>query len=299
MSRTDGRLKNLRKSTATGVAAAAVLSLLAGCGSSDGGRTSALPDELPSSVSPTVTSETPSPGSEDGTNSPSPTASPTQADGATGTVSVKDADGYTLNVKYSYSLLSVDKVIASEKPGLNSAVMREHSTISVINTTPGRDLTFERVTGITPPLSDPHLYLVGLWKLTSPVCSVAVEGQMIDSSGPVKYCGVTIAFGRLPDTVSAGQTVDLQVYSGLENGVGLAGVAHVPDADYPAVSEALQHPDNFEIVYSAQDNARFASSCAPGDDSDAGGANVYNGVPLWARTGRCNQYSGISQPAEE
>lgn len=275
------------------VAAILVVGIMAGCG------TKATTDNPLASGGVGDGSSAPTQSHlSDPTQTAEPT--PTAAQGTSGKASVKDADGYTFDVQYGYSLLAVDKGLASEKPGLNSAVMSERSTISIVNTTASRDLKFQSVSGVVAPLSDPHLYLVALWKLTSPVCVAAVKMVFVESSTPVAYCGVVITFGRVPNTVSAGETVDLKVYSGVDNGMGLAGVAHIPDADYVAVSEALKHPDNFEIVYSSDDNTRFAASCKRSSQADAEASAVYNNglMPLWAATGMCDQFYSVPQPAE-
>lgn len=284
-----------RFATTSGVLA---LCLLLGACSSPASSTSptTFQSAIPGPETPAVTPSSSS-------TVPEPAPSQIDTGGFSGVAHIKDKDGYTFDVNYSYAPKSFNVVTADEKPGMNSLVIKLSSTFSLQNTTAGRKVTFQSVSGIVEPLSDPHFYLIALWKGTSPVCSSALQ-----TPSPDARCGILLSFGRVVEDLPVGGSSSLTVYAGLENGGGDAGIAHVPDANLAAVKNALSAPDDFVLAYSAGDTPRFVGTC-PNPDLDkamsdsfspGGAASIFNNgfMPLYSKSGTCQAFSLVSPPTE-
>lgn len=272
------------------------MGLVAGCGSpSTEQRTSSQPSE-PVIETTAAQSSTPEP-------------TPTQESAGpsiSGTAQIKDADGYSFDVVYQYQPSRVDKDIASEKPGFNSVVLQLHAEITLVNTTSGRDITFESVSGITAPLSDPKISLVGLWPSTSRLCRYAVQGGGV--AGDSTKCGVVLAFVNLDNTLGAEQTMEPTVYAGAYG--RRPGLVGVPDKDVDAVTTGIAHPESYILAYSANDNRRFASTC-PNIDLESYldeqwmknyvTYNLYNSgyMPIYSPSNKCASNRFASQPQAE
>lgn len=105
------------------------------------------------------------------------------------------------------------------------------------------------------------LSLAGLWPSTSDVCTYTAGPS--STPRPNGTCSMMLSFTRLPNTLSASQTVTPTAYAGY-NGSD-AGVAHVPDAKYDAVLAELKSPPAFSVRYSGGDMDRFKDTCPDTD----------------------------------
>jgi hypothetical protein len=224
-----------------------------------------------------------------------PTPTPTAVgQGYAGTSRAKDGDGYTFDVTYSYKPSSITVLTAAEKPGFNSIQVTLTSTISVKNTTPGRDIHFGSGSNGTP-----HLFIAAAFKQDSPVCKdVVFSDQKYAQS-----CLVMLSYGELHATLAAGQSTELSpVYAGSDStgvignpGPVEAGVAHVADADVAAVKAALAHPDDFEVIYLGDDASRFIESCPRGVGQPVQQGEAIQ-VPLFSKSGVCHEPQRAAQP---
>jgi hypothetical protein len=199
---------------------------------------------------------------------------------------ITDSDGYTFDISISYSS-AVQKSIADDLPGQASALIGFSETVTVTNTTPGRNLAFTAYTGLVNNLGDPALFLEAVWKSGNPVCVAA--GQ------PNTACGVTISTARLPSSIDAGGAADLTVYNGLPNGNGAAGIAALPESAWDGIASQLSSPDDYYVFYYGKDATRFLTifpSCAPIASS---GLSV--GPVIWSLSGSCVPTASLKQPS--
>ncbi len=285
--------------TATGaksytIALAALL--LAGCG---GASVPAAAPVATDAVAHQASTPTPQ-----ATQLPAPVVTPTpQSSAISGIAHIKDSDGYTFDVPYVITPLTVEKQVASEKPGFNSLVIKLHAELSVVNTTQGRDLTFKGLSGTTRPFGDPKIGLVGLWPSDSPVCTYA-NGAAAASGG--KPCGVILADMHLPDGLGAGQTASGTVYAGWENMA--PGLAHVPDNAVAGLDKLLLEPQTIVVIYLGNDAVRFRGTC-PNPDllKLLGGSWNYTDLvlytsgllPIFSTAGSCAVNDFVTQPPPE
>jgi hypothetical protein len=254
-----------------------VILLVAGCGSvgapaPDTGIKSD-PTQASSSVSTAATGA--------GTGTPAAPAS-RSGDGFIGTAHIKDSDGYTFDIKYSYELRDVEQSTADDKPGFSSAVVEHQTALSLVNTTPGRNVSFETESGVTAPDSYPTFLLLAAWKAKSPMCRAMLKVD--ENWEPPTHCWIALAHSQFQGPLGSGETLDLEVRSGWPN-LGVAGVVAIPDASYEVVSTALKHPDDFIIAYRSADYTRFNQLCNPEDDD--GNWDQGHLVPVYSRSGKC------------
>ncbi|MFF7296087.1 hypothetical protein [Streptomyces sp. NPDC008265] len=208
-------------------------------------------------------------GSADGASKPSPEgssaaataeASPTPAQPAdfAGTAHVTDVDNYTFDITYSYRTTGVQRDTTNDKPGFSSGLISTDTELTVTNTTAGRSLSFEPVSGIVPPFGDPQFQVLAYFAPGRVVCSLATVNSFLATKEKMQAgCTVQLAFARPATTLAAGGKDTPKVFTGLQNGQGTAGVAAVPDAQWNAVEAELRAPDNFLIAYVGADTDRF------------------------------------------
>jgi len=201
-----------------------------------------------------------------------PTVAATPAGGISGVVHVKDKDGYTFDVAYTYSPLRIEKSVANNKPGFSSALIRSRISLSVTNTTPGRNLTFAPFSGVDPN-QRPYVALIATWSPTSPMCRDL--NSLTETSE--QTCSMWLGFGRIMQPLGPDETVELSTDSGGPGGGGVAGIGRIPDSSYEAVSTGLEHPDGYSIVYSATDAGRFSTLC---DDTYGSIADLFSSPGL-------------------
>jgi hypothetical protein len=229
-----------------------------------------------------------------------PTAPPTPTAPPGTTVQVKDAQGYTLDVTYVYRPLTPVKDISGEPPGFNSIRIPLQASWTITNTTNGRDITFGRFSGA---FVDPTMALVGLWPSESNVCTYRLDPSV--KGVPGSFCSIYLSYTKLPQTLSASQTVTPPAFAGYLGSD--AGAAHVPDAKYDAVLAELKSPAALSIVYSGSDMVRFKDSCPDPDlaeylkgqwaISDMTYAFFNNGfLPIASTTTPCSKSELVLQP---
>lgn len=264
------------------VGAVFLCAALAGCGGKVATGAPPVPGETTAAQSSEPTS------TPDATQtSPPPTESPA-GEVYSGTAHITDKDGYTFDVDFEYHPVSFRVATASEKPGLNSVVVDMRTSIGLKNTTPGRTISFESLRGVTG--GSPHFSLTALWKRSSPVCAT------ISVTFEAEWCAMSIAYGTLESDLIEEASVKLSpVYSGMDDrGGGVAGVAHVPDADLDKVRTAMAQPDDYLIEYRGGDVGRFATTCPDPLGSDRAGNVV---APIFAKGGICHRYYPVAQPS--
>ena len=227
------------------------------------------------------------------TEAPTPTPTPTPTPGVV--AHIKDDQGYTFDVSYVYRQHVPTKDISAEAPGFNSIRIPLSASWTITNTTAGRDITFEELSGLVPTLT-----LVGLWPSTSDVCTYAAQPTSTTEKGGT--CSIVLTSTQLPTTLSASQTVTPTAYAGYRDAD--AGVRQVPDAKYDAVLAELDSPASFSIRYNAADTVRFKDNCPDADltsylTQGMGGNVIYFNrgfLPIFSTTGSCSASAGVSQP---
>ena len=246
-----------------GIAAAvAMAGLLAGC-------SAPTPGNQTSSSSATVTS----PSVAATTSAPTTTPPVVQ-----GVAHIKDGDGYTFDVTYALTPVSYTKDVASEKPGYNAIRIAVRASLTVTNTTAGRTISFQPVTGVIN--GEPMVELEAYWPRSSVMCA-ALKATIYPR------CSLKMAFTRPGTELNADATSTAETFAGF---LGIApGVAHVPDASYDAVLAALKHPAGYAITYTGYDNDRFNDTC-PAQKNDVA-------IPIFDTSGACGATSPLSQPA--
>lgn len=228
--------------------------ILGGCGSSKSAEPTATPI-------PATATATPIP----------PTPTPDTA--VSRTVHVEDMDGYTFDVTYRYDPRRPERSLANDKPGYSSLIDRFGLTISITNTTPGRNLVFKNYDGITSPQDQPQLLLVASWKGNDPICQAEYLDKTESFTGTRimrnfyggapeidRGCSVVLGFGRIPIGLGPNETYELTVYSGNDRGF-VAGLAGIPDASYDDVAQSYAEPANIAIFYQGPDSRRFVPDC--------------------------------------
>lgn len=256
----------------------AVMVGLTGCNDSAGAPSA------PTSVPPTEIPTTPT---------AVPTVVATPAGGITGVVHVRDKDGYTFDITYTYSPHEIERLMANDRPGFSSARIRHGASLAITNTTPGRTLTFNPSTG------ESFVVLVATWNPESVVCSVMYKSDEIYSTQPgssEKPCAIWLAYGRVTQPLGPDETLELQVYSGRPNETvtlgpngGVAGIARVPDVSYEVVSAGLESPDDYFITYIGDDAQRFSAVCS---------RDYFYGAALSSSSGtrKCPEANNLPQP---
>ncbi|MFF9978470.1 hypothetical protein [Streptomyces erythrochromogenes] len=207
------------------------------------------------------TASQPSPEASAGATGPGgATATPAQPADFAGTAHVTDADNYTFDITYSYRTTGVQRDTANDKPGFSSALIKTNAELTVTNTTSGRTLSFKPVSGIVAPFGDPQLQVLAYFNPGRAVCSLETVNSFLATKEKGQAgCTVQLNFARPSTTLTAGGTDTPEVFRGLQNGQGTAGVAAVPDAQWAAVEAELRAPDNFLIAYVGADTDRFKS----------------------------------------
>ncbi|MFE7094450.1 hypothetical protein [Streptomyces erythrochromogenes] len=234
----------MRRSAAFGTAALTAVLALTSCSSPSTGATD--------------TDSRPSPAESSAEASAEATTTPAQPADFAGTAHVTDVDNYTFDITYSYRTTGVRRDTSNDKPGFSSAVIGTDAELTVTNTTSGRTLSFEPVSGIVAPFGDPQLQVLAYFNPGRAVCSLeTVNSFLATKEKPRAGCTVQLNFARPATTLSAGGKDTPKVFAGLQSGQGDAGVAAVPDAQWAAVEAELRAPDNFLIAYVGADTDRF------------------------------------------
>lgn len=220
----------------------------------------------------------------------SPTATPTPAAARAGalvqTIPVTDDSGYQFNVIVHHQPTGVTPDTGPDAPGKTALIINEADQISLQNTTTGRDISFAAIQGLVSPLDEPAFALFEGWNATSPMCT----DRPLSPAGTA--CEIEVSFGYdATGELPAGATSQLQVYSGVANGGGQAGVDDMPEADTAALSALLLKPDFYMVGYAGGDNSRFPNLCGPSGNKTNGQWDANDPMEgwdiLWSSTGQC------------
>ncbi|WP_454811284.1 hypothetical protein [Paenarthrobacter nitroguajacolicus] len=166
---------------------------------------------------------------------------------------MKDMDGYTFDLDVNVITSSLGETVADDKPGFMSARFQLGIDLHLINTTPGRNVSFKGVDGVTKPFGNPKFIVSALWNSDSPICLSAAESAKRDA----KPCSILLGFGYADVSTPAGGTTALKVFKGSPGGNQTAGMAGFRESDWPAIKEALAKPDAFIVSYDGGDYRRF------------------------------------------
>lgn len=170
--------------------------------------------------------------------------------------SLKDRDGYTFDVAFSFKPDSIGIDGSKDKPGLTSVTYDmfegEPLAASIENTTEGgRDVSFAETKA--DPYTPGRIYLLGVWDASQPICKY---GSDKPSGQP---CGVVLAFADLPENLDASEKVVLDPEGGLPRGA--PRVIGIPEDVADAVQESMKEPDRWFLGYTGSDVDRFVGSC--------------------------------------
>lgn len=192
----------------------------------------------------------------------SATPTPTIPDGGRlqETFSITDRQGYTFDLGVTTAIYNVASDPSTQPPGFTAATRSVSIEMTLTNTTPERELSFEPVSGLTSPYNLPTFMFSAEFNAGNPVCTIALE-----KDGP---CSWVLGFGRMESgtTVSPGYEYALTAWSGMPNGGEESEILpRIPEESWPEIQAALSEPDGFSIDYSAADPHRFKSVCEPSD----------------------------------
>ncbi|MDA1360974.1 hypothetical protein O1R50_15190 [Glycomyces luteolus] len=212
------------------------------------------------------------------------------------TVTVTDIDGYQFDFVIDHDVTEVVQDAVADKPGEASLYLGVDTNVEMVNRTEGRAIELAPVAGVTAPLSTPTFFLVTGWNNGSVICDNGFDiifGDPIEITDPEVGCGIVQSFWRIEQTLEPGATITPEVFKGLPNGAGTAGLPALPEADIAAIEEALLAPDYYLVGYSGGDWGRFQEVC-PGDGFDTLSGNGYKLV--YSSTGECEPYRQFKQP---
>jgi hypothetical protein len=208
-----------------------------------------------------------------------------------GTANVTSTDGYTFTVQYNFSLGGQFATSTTkEKPGFSSITAKPSAAITVTNTTAGRQLSFNVVGfGTSPGGHFAGMFqIAGIFPDGSPVCALVAAGygptpptasalQWHPSAGcayvyenaPVGPDGsntATLSVGGSRSLSAFGSVGDATTYSdeyasNVRSSSGPMIVAHVSDADYPAVLAALSAPPKLVLALAGGSLVEPALNC--------------------------------------
>lgn len=223
---------------------------LVSCAPSPGTPPANSPVASPSEAVVPVESVTPTP-----TQTPltGPEAAGTRGPSGTFVAHMKDVDGYTFDLDVNVITSSLGETVADDKPGFMSARFLLDMDLHIINTTPGRNVSFKGVDGVTKPFGNPKFLVSALWNSDSPICLSAAES----AKRATKPCSILLGFGYADVSTPAGGTTALKVFKGSPGGHQTAGMAGFPETEWPAIKEALTKPDAFLVSYDGGDFRRF------------------------------------------
>jgi hypothetical protein len=162
---------------------------------------------------------------------------------------VKDADGYTFDVAVNLQATDVEESIANDKPGFMSAEFKFTLALQLTNTTPGRNITFQPVSGVTKPFGNPKFIVSAAWNAGSPMCAAMKVAT--------NACATVMGYGYADSALLPGITVQLEPFMGRPAGDKTAGLAGFAEADWPVIKEALSKPDALILGYEGGDYTRF------------------------------------------
>jgi hypothetical protein len=228
-----------------------------------------------------------------------PTAEPApQGIGPTleGTAPITDVDGYTLTIDFSLTPLRIDQEVANEKPGFSTARLAVGGQLTMQNTTPGREITFENDDFLTDNVGLAKFAVVGVWSPESIVCTYAT------GEPPEVPCAVLMAYTDVTTLAPDTTPILMDIKSGWY-GID-AGLAQVPDATYEQVTTALARPEAYYVLYAGKDNDRFVGTCpVPSldeylENSWTGAMWMWNNglIPVWSSNGTCTETKLSTQP---
>lgn len=169
---------------------------------------------------------------------------------------ITDRQGYTFDLAVDFRLLEVTEDPTNEAPGSTAASRRATLTMSLTNTTPQRDITFQEVAGVISPFDYPTFRLAAVYSADSQACTLA-RPQRGD-------CEWLMGYGQMQDglTLSDKTTYRLTVGGGEPGGGAVSSLfQQIPEASWKAVQESLSHPAGYKIVYTGGDGSRFPSVC--------------------------------------
>ena len=182
-----------------------------------------------------------------------------------------DKQGYTFDLAVDFRLLDVTEDPINEAPGSTAASRSATLTMTLTNTTPQRDITFQEVAGVISPFDYPTFRLAAVYSADSPACTLARP-----QSGD---CEWLMGYGQMQDglTLSAKTTYPLTVGGGQPGGGAVSSLfQQIPEASWKAVQESLSHPAGYKILYTGGDGSRFPSVC-----------NGYSTAPTLISTTTC------------
>ncbi len=212
--------------------------------------------------------------------------SPTPLDGKINgrTVNVKTDDGYTFKVRYSIELAGGDKDIKKEKPGYAALRMKVPASMTIINTTSGRELNFgSGVLYWSQKRYAGRLTVFGLYPADSTVCELRLSSEV---NAPKEFCAIDLVAATIgpydpsKQPLEPGETRDLrpfgliqpsdaiwdypsETHRRIDKMSGPLLIAGIPEEDFASVRESLSRPQAFGLVYDGSDYGNVVQLSCP------------------------------------
>lgn len=161
-------------------------------------------------------------------------APPTDAPGITGSVPLKTDEGYTFTASFNFTAGTPRKDVEEAPPGEADLLLPVSGTVTIANTTDGREL---------PRLREELYGIIGLWPAKSAACKDADgrvdSGKLTRPEG--KYCLRQVATAGIPQQsipVGASSSAELAPPFG-NNGASTEWRTRIAEDDYAAASSAF------------------------------------------------------------
>lgn len=194
--------------------------------------------------------------------SPSPSASsqtatgprtPAPLLGSAGTFQIRDANGYTFDLIYSYEPARIkSRPLVMANSHMAEVQIEAQYSLQIINTTQDHALSFK-----PSSIWEATFGLYAFWESPNLICDgILGPGRKGD------WCAVKLAHFHIDQEVPPGGSVQLTAHPGFSDSYPIdAGTVAVDPSDALDIRDALARPDDYGIDYHGSDGGRFIDSC--------------------------------------